>query len=78
MLRRELSALGSLEALRQKQKFVAINQVRDLYQWAISVSIGTRDEAATWWWNQKRKARSLSNILGIGIMVPAAVRERIA
>ncbi|KAK4112886.1 hypothetical protein N656DRAFT_80356 [Canariomyces notabilis] len=78
MLRRELSALGSLEALRQKQKFVAVNQVRDLYQWAISVSIGARDEAATWWWSQKRKARSLSDILGIGIMVPAAVRERIA
>lgn len=78
MLRRELSALGSLEALCQKQKFVAVSEVRDLYQWAISKSISSRNEAATWWWSQKRKARCLSDILGIGIMVPATVRERIA
>jgi hypothetical protein len=78
ILRRELSALGNLVALWQKQKFVAVNEVRDLYQWAISFSIDGRDAAATWWWSQKRKARSLSDILGIGIIVPFAIRERIA
>lgn len=78
MLRRELSALGSLEALRQKQKFVAVSQVCDLYQWAIGFSFECQKAEATWWWSQKRKARSLSDVLGIGVMVPAAIRKRIA
>ncbi|KAG7283968.1 hypothetical protein NEMBOFW57_010326 [Staphylotrichum longicolle] len=78
MLRRELSALGSLEALRQKQKFVAVSQVCDLYQWAIGFSFECQKAEATWWWSQKRKARSLSDVLGIGVMVPAAIRKKIA
>lgn len=77
-LRRELSALGSLKALRQKQKFVSAKEVCDLYQWAIGVSIGSQNYEAMWWWSQKRKARSLSDLLGIGVMVPASIRQRIA
>ncbi|KAK4225994.1 CHAT domain-containing protein [Podospora fimiseda] len=76
-LRRELSALGSLKALRQKQKFVSAKEVCDLYQWAIGTSIATQNHEAIWWWSQKRKARSLSDLLGIGVMVPASIRQRI-
>jgi len=78
LLRRELSALGGLQAVRQKQRFVANAQVCDLYEWAIGVNLDKRDVAAVWCWSQKRKARSLSDILGIGVMVPAAIREKIS
>ncbi|KAK4459810.1 CHAT domain-containing protein [Cladorrhinum samala] len=77
-LRRELSALGSLKALRQKQQFVSAKQVCDLYQWAIGISIASQNNQAMWLWSQKRKARSLSDLLGIGVMVPASIRQKIA
>ncbi|KAK1759104.1 CHAT domain-containing protein [Echria macrotheca] len=78
LLRRELSVLGGLQAVRQKQRFVANTQVCDLYEWAIGVNLDKRDAAAVWTWSQKRKARSISDMLGIGIMVPAAIREKIS
>lgn len=77
-IRRELSVLGSLRALREKQKFAAAKEVCDFYQWAIGLSISNQDHQATWWWSQKRKARGLSDLLGIGVIVPAAIKQRIA
>ncbi|KAI1378962.1 CHAT domain-containing protein [Hypoxylon crocopeplum] len=78
MLRRELSVLGSLTALRQKQRFAARKEVRDLYQWAIGISIVDQNHEAMWLWSQKRKARSISDLLGIGVMVPASIKKAIS
>ncbi|KPM41723.1 hypothetical protein AK830_g4812 [Neonectria ditissima] len=77
-IRRELSALGSLSALLQKQKFAASKHVTDLYNWAIMVSATKLLHQQLWRWSQKRKARSLSDLLGIGVLVPASIREEIS
>ncbi|KAK7428432.1 hypothetical protein QQZ08_005051 [Neonectria magnoliae] len=77
-IRQELSALGSLSALLQKQKFAASKEVTDLYNWAIGVSAAKLLHQQLWRWSQKRKARSLSDLLGIGVLVPASIREEIS
>jgi CHAT domain-containing protein/intracellular sulfur oxidation DsrE/DsrF family protein len=77
-LRRELSAIGGLNALLQKQKFASNPEVINLYSWAIMLSIIDRRWDNLWLWSQKRKARSLSDMLGIGVIIPASIRKRIA
>lgn len=73
--RRELSMFGGLTALLQKQKFSGTSQLQDLYNWAIAVSAISGMEKNLLVWSQKRKARGLSEMLGLGILVPASVRE---
>jgi CHAT domain-containing protein len=75
LLRRELSALEGLPALLQKQKFSAMTQIQDLYRWATAVEIISGRHQDLLVWSQKRKARSLSEMLGLGLIVPAAVRQ---
>ncbi|KYG50483.1 hypothetical protein M433DRAFT_391390 [Acidomyces richmondensis BFW] len=77
-LRRELSVLGSLSALLQKQKFAARKQLEDLYTWSKDVALRSQDVEKAWSWSQKRKARALSDMLGLGPVVPAAVRRAIS
>ena len=66
-LRRELSALNGLPALLQKQRFASTKSVVDLYQWASGVNLVAQRYAELWFWSQKRKARSLSDMLGLGV-----------
>ena len=77
-LRRELSALGSLDALLQKQQFGASSELEDLYAWAIAISIRDKDLENVWTWSQKRKSRSLSDMLGLGVIVPKSVKHSIS
>ena len=77
-LRREMSALGSLDALLQKQKFGASPELEDLYSWAIAISLRDQQLEDIWSWSQKRKARGLSDMLGLGIIVPKSVKHAIS
>jgi CHAT domain-containing protein len=77
-IRRELSALGSLPALLQKQQFAATATLRDLYDWAIGVCSVSQDIRELWLWSQKRKARSLSDMLGLGVIMPANVKQALS
>ena len=77
-LRRELSALNGLPALLQKQRFASTKSVVDLYQWASSVNLVAQRYAELWFWSQKRKARSLSDMLGLGVIMPSTVKQAMA
>lgn len=74
-IRRELSALNGLPALLQKQKFAATTSLVDLYQWASGVNLQEHRYSELWSWSQKRKARSLSDMLGLGVIMPSTVKE---
>ncbi|KAH6659447.1 CHAT domain-containing protein [Truncatella angustata] len=76
-LRRELSALGTLEALLMKQGFAASPQLQDLYSWGTLMSLRETDPEMLWVWSQKRKARSLSDMLGLGVVVPQSTKQAI-
>ncbi|KPI45919.1 uncharacterized protein AB675_532 [Cyphellophora attinorum] len=73
--RRELSILGSLDALLHKQTYSATKHLQDLYRWAIAINSLSGMSKELLVWSQKRKARSLSEMLGLGIIVPSVVRE---
>ena len=77
-LRRELSALNGLPALLQKQRFASTTSVVDLYKWASGVNLAAQRYAELWFWSQKRKARSLSDMLGLGIIMPSTVKQAMA
>ena len=74
-LRRELSALNGLPALLQKQKFASTTSVVDLYQWASGINLAAQRYAELWLWSQRRKARSLSDLLGLGVIMPSTVKQ---
>ena len=74
-LRRELSVLNGLPALLQKQRFASTTSVIDLYQWASGVNLAAQRYAELWIWSQKRKARSLSDMLGLGVIMPSTVKQ---
>ena len=74
-LRRELSALNGLPALLQKQRFASTTSVVDLYKWASGVNLAAQRYAELWFWSQKRKARSLSDMLGLGVIMPSTVKQ---
>lgn len=78
ILRKELSALGGLPALLQKQKFASGKEVADAYSWAAGISLRENRHKDLWIWSQRRKARSLSDMLGLGVLVPESVRKSIS
>lgn len=49
--------------------------VVDLYQWASGVNLAAQIYADLWFWSQKTKARSLSDMLGLGIIMPSTVKQ---
>ncbi|KAL9100371.1 MAG: hypothetical protein Q9163_004241 [Psora crenata] len=75
--RNELSVLQGLQAIITKQQLSSEKHVRDIYRFAIQVCRGIGDWEGPWNWVQKSKARSLSDILGLGILIPRAIVEKI-
>lgn len=71
-IRQELSAMKGLQALLSKQRFAGSKLLIDLYNWAIGMCVTAQDWKGVFLWSQKRKARSLSDILGLGVIMPAA------
>lgn len=76
--RNEISVTTGLRAVQAKQFLAKDKHVRDIYRFAFQLCILiTRDEVSAWEWVQKAKARSLSDTLGLGAIVPANVRESV-
>lgn len=74
--RSELSALGGLEALTRKQKLRSEKHLRNIYNMAFTICVAGRGDEL-WEWIQKAKARSLSDALGLGVLVPKALELQI-
>lgn len=71
--RNELSTLRTLDSIRTKQQLSSHKHVRDMYSMSLEacVRLGRFEEG--WYWIQKSKARSVSDLLGLGLKVPEYV-----
>ncbi|KAF1953688.1 hypothetical protein CC80DRAFT_550987 [Byssothecium circinans] len=75
--RSELSILGGLDAITGKQRLRMDKNLRKLYNMAFAVCSKDNQPEKLWEWIQKAKARSLSDALGLGILVPEALETEI-
>lgn len=76
-LRIEISVSSGLSAVKDKQALSKQKHVRDIYRFAFQVCILDQDAAGAWQWVQKSKARSLSDTLGLGCLIPDSLLSRI-
>lgn len=77
-IRRETSILGGLRALLQKQSLTSNDKIRNINFWALQQCLIEENTLALWSWSQKGKARSVSDMLGLGLVLPKEVSEAIA
>ncbi len=75
--RQELSILPGLQSLRAKQSLSSDDLNQKIYRTAIYVSNFEGRVQDAWNWIQKYKARSLSDLLGIGCIIPSILSEKI-
>lgn len=75
--RNEVSVMQGLSAIQTKQRFSTNENTRDMYKCALEVCIKEGDMRSSWQWVQNAKARSLSDLLGLGMLVPQALRTSI-
>lgn len=68
--RNELSALGTLDAIRAKQSLSTDKHLRSMYSMSLEACIRLKQLEEGWYWVQKGKARSVSDLLGLGIKIP--------
>jgi CHAT domain-containing protein len=72
--RMETSILGGLTALAKKQSIRASKEVRNIYEQALDVCV-KKSQKDLWSWVQKAKARSLSDALGLGVLIPESLKS---
>ena len=75
--RQELSILPGLQSLRAKQSLSSDDLNQKIYRTAIYVSNFEGRVQDAWNWIQRYKARSLSDLLGIGCIIPSILSEKI-
>jgi tetratricopeptide (TPR) repeat protein len=75
--RQEVSILSGIEAVSTKRRLSSDEHVRNIYRFAIDVFHRRDDWQEAWQWVQKSKARSLSDLLGLGALVPQSLIDRI-
>ncbi len=75
--RNELSILQGMETVVTKRQLSSEKHVRDIYRFAIQVCRSSGKWEDAWKWVQKSKARSLSDILGLGVLLPRAMVDEI-
>lgn len=75
--RQNLSALPGQEAILAKQHLRRNAQVVSVFQQAPVVFIFGNEAKPLWQWVQRSKARSISDLLGIGNIIPSDLAERI-
>lgn len=75
--RSDLSALGTKEAILAKQNLRHSEHAGIVYDIALRLSAATGRKKDLWQWIQKNKARSLSDLLGLGAHIPLNLRQRI-
>jgi CHAT domain-containing protein len=77
--RNEISVTTGISAVQAKQFLAKDKHVRDIYRFAFQLCLFNRDdEIGAWEWVQKAKARSLSDTLGLGAIVPASILNSIS
>ena len=74
-LRYEFSVLSGPENLARKHALVASGQ--PMISLGLQLYHAKRDAEGMWMWIQKTKARSLLDIMGVGVIVPAMVTEQL-
>ncbi|KAI9891231.1 MAG: hypothetical protein M1814_002921 [Vezdaea aestivalis] len=77
MERREISTLRGVEVAIAKRRLSSRANTRNIYLLSIKLLIAIKDVHDAWAWVQKSKARSLSDVLGLGILIPKALMESI-
>jgi CHAT domain-containing protein len=77
-IRNEISISSALTAVEDKRRLVQNKHIRDVYRFAFQVCVLDRDAMQAWHWVQKAKARSLSDTLGLGCIVPETILAAIA
>ena len=75
-VRLDLSVLSGPEAIRRKQLFSASDINQKIFHTALLVTYQQGMYAAAWDWIQTFKARSLSDLLGIGCLIPERLSEQ--
>jgi CHAT domain-containing protein len=77
-MRNEISISSALTAVQDKQRLTQHKHIRDVYRFAFQICVLDRDPVQAWHWVQKAKARSLSDTLGLGCIVPETLLAAIA
>ncbi|KAF2174822.1 hypothetical protein K469DRAFT_685236 [Zopfia rhizophila CBS 207.26] len=75
--RQDLSALGYQEAILAKQNMRQDQYVNLIYEIGPALFRASGHAKELWEWVQRSKARSLSDLLGLGVNIPTELRERI-
>ncbi len=73
----EKSILGGWQALALKQKTSASEEVKSTYDRALNICLSAELPIDLWEWIQKAKTRNLSDLLGLGILVPYELKRAI-
>jgi len=73
--RQELSAMSTMEALQQKQALALDDKCRKTYSMAQELCLAEHMPQDCWAWVQKAKARSVADLLGLGIIIPESVQQ---
>lgn len=68
--RSELSALQTLNAIQEKQSLSTDKKSRAMYMMSLEACLRLGEIEEGWHWIQKGKARSVSDLLGLGIKIP--------
>ncbi len=76
-VREEISVLRGLNAIANKRRLASEGLVRAGYEIAMHVCTQEMMEEKAWEWTQRAKARSLCDILALGVLVPQALVEQI-
>jgi hypothetical protein len=75
--RNEVTVMQGLSAIESKQRLSTDKHTRDIYRLALQICIKEGDVRNSWQWVQNAKARSLSDLLGLGMLIPQALRTSI-
>ena len=75
--RNDLSALNTKEALIAKQSIRNTVSSKVLYDLGIRIHMLAKEVDGVWEWVQKAKARSISDLLGLGINIPKGLKARL-
>ncbi|KAB5522808.1 tetratricopeptide repeat protein [Coniochaeta sp. 2T2.1] len=76
-LRADMTVFASLGAVSRRQQSTSAKDLRDTYKRAFHVCQREGRVVELWDWVQRAKARSLSDQLGVGMLIPATLREEI-
>jgi CHAT domain-containing protein/tetratricopeptide (TPR) repeat protein len=74
-IRDDLSIMNVLDAIAEKQKLRTDSSFEKIYDYAILLSSHENDVVTLWEWVQRSKARSISDMLGLGVLLPRSLLE---